>query len=204
VQIPEVGQSIPMMAGGPARRVALAALPLAALALVAGLDAISDASDPSLLLLGLLDEPAHLATAWLFLAAFLPTRARALGPWALVGAVAIDVDHVPLYLWHALAAAPGARPVPHSLLTVAVLAGAAAVASPRLRSPLLGLALGVVLHLVRDLATGPGVPLLWPLGPAKVTVPYAAYLLVLAVVAVVAVVRRSLTTPFGCRPVARS
>jgi inner membrane protein len=164
---------------------------------------ISDASDPPLLLLGLLDEPAHLATAWLFLAAFLPGRARALGPWVLVGAVAIDADHVPLYLWDALAAAPGARPVPHSLLTVAVLA-AAAVASPRLRSPLLGLALGVVLHLVRDLATGPGVPLLWPFGPAKVIVPYAVYLLVLAVVAVVAVVRRSLATPFGCRPVARS
>jgi inner membrane protein len=174
-----------------ARRVASAILPLAALALVAGLDAVSDAADPSsIAVLGLLDEPAHLATAWLVLTAFLPARALPLFGWALVGAVAIDVDHVPLYLWHVLAAGPGSRPVTHSLLTVVVLA-AAAVASRRLRLPLSGLALGVVLHFVRDLAEGPGVPLLWPLDSSNVTVPYAVYLLVLSGVTAVAVIRRA-------------
>jgi inner membrane protein len=183
----------------PARRMAFAALPLAALGLVAGLDALSDASDPSsLLVLGMLDEPAHFATVWLFLAAFLPTlpaRAHTLYLWALVGSVAIDVDHAPLYLWHVGAAGPGSRPVTHSLSTVVLLALAAAVASPRLRAPLAGLALGTVLHFARDLAEGPGVPLLWPLSAADATVPYAVYLLVLTVVAAAAVARRALTGP---------
>jgi inner membrane protein len=175
-----------------------AALPLAALGLVAGLDALSDSAETgSLLLLGLLDEPAHVATAWLFLAAFLPVRARTIYLWALVGSVAIDVDHVPLYLWHVLAADPESRPVTHSLTTVVVLAVAAAVASTRLRSPLLGLALGTLLHFFRDLAEGPGVPLLWPLTTANASLPHATYLLILTVVAVAAVARRSLTTPVG-------
>jgi inner membrane protein len=178
-------------APGPVRRIAFVLLPVAALALVAGLDTLSD--PPSLFVLGMLDEPAHLATAWVFLAAFLPARARTIWLWALVGAVAIDVDHVPLYLWDALAAGPGSRPVTHSLTTVVVLAIAAAGASPRLRSPLLGLALGVLLHFVRDLAEGPGVPLAWPLSNADVRVPYAAYLMVLTVVAAAAVARRWFT-----------
>ena len=185
-----------------ARRIMFAALPLAALGLVAGLDALSDSAETgSLLLLGLLDEPAHFATVWLFLAAFLPVQYRTIYLWALVGSVAIDVDHVPLYLWHVLAADADSRPVTHSLATVVVLAAAAAVASPRLRSPLLGLALGTVLHFVRDLAEGPGVPWLWPLSTADVTLPYAAYLTMLTVVAVTAVARRSLTSPL---PVGRS
>jgi inner membrane protein len=197
VGILDAAQPLPTATTGPARRMAVAALPLAALALVVLLDAVSDATDPPLPVLGLLDEPAHLATAWIFLATFLSVRARRLLPWALAGSVLIDLDHVPLYLWNALAAAPGARPVTHSLLTVAVLAVAGAVAGPRsrLRVPLLGLALGVALHLVRDLGTGPGVPLLWPAGPAKVLVPYAAYLLVLAGVAVAATMRRVVASP---------
>jgi hypothetical protein len=67
---------------------------------------------------GLLDESAHLATAWRFLAAFLPKRDRALLLWVLLGSVVIDVDHVPLYRWHLLAAGPGSRPVTHFLATV--------------------------------------------------------------------------------------
>lgn len=181
-----------------ARRIMFAALPLAALGLVAGLDALSDSAETgSLLLLGLLDEPAHFATVWLFLAAFLPVQYRTIYLWALVGSVAIDVDHVPLYLWHVLAADADSRPVTHSLATVVVLAVAAAVGSPRFRSPLLGLALGAVLHFFRDLAEGPGVPLLWPLTTANATLPHATYLLVLTAVAVAAVARRSLTTPLG-------
>jgi inner membrane protein len=178
---------------GPARRIAFVLLPVAALAVVATVDTLPD--PPTLFVLGLLDESAHLATAWIFLAAFLPARARPIWLWALVGAVAIDVDHVPLYLWDALTAGSGSRPVTHSLTTVVVLAIAGAVASPRLRPPLLGLALGVVLHLVRDLAKGPGVPLDWPLSNADVRVPYAAYLIVLTVVAAAAVARRWFTAP---------
>ena len=93
--------------------------------------------------------------------------------------MAIDIDHVPLYTF-----APGfdvgGRPPTHSLLTVLVLAGVA-VLIPAVRTPFAGLALGVCLHFVRDVATGPGVPLLWPLHDSAVRVPYAAYLAVLAV-----------------------
>lgn len=165
-------------------------LPLVAFALVAALDGLTAATDPSSIpVLGALDEPAHLATAWLLLAAFLPARAGALRVWALVGAVAIDLDHIPLYAWHVLAAGPDSRPVTHSLLTVAVLAAAGALAPARLRTPLLGLALGVCLHFVRDLAEGPGVPLFWPIDSTNVIAPYGGYLLVLAVVAAGAAAR---------------
>ncbi|MGY5891587.1 metal-dependent hydrolase [Blastococcus deserti] len=138
----------------------------------------------------LLDEPAHLLTAWLVLSALPGERPRAWVPWALVGAVAIDVDHLPLYLSSADVAAPGGRPFSHSPATLAVLAVTAAGTRGRLRTAALGLAGGVVLHLLRDLATGPGVPLLWPLTDAGVRVPYAAYLAVLAAVAGVAAARR--------------
>ena len=136
-----------------------------------------------------LDEPAHLLTAWLALVA-LPPRRRPAVPWALLGAVAIDVDHVPLYLWHVGTATESGRPVTHCLLSVVVfLCGARLVR--RARPVLAGLAVGVALHLVRDLATGPGVPLLWPASGASVSVPHAWYLEVLVVLAAVAARRRS-------------
>jgi inner membrane protein len=52
----------------------------------------------------------------------------------------------------------------------------------------LGLSFGVALHLFRDLATGPGASLFWPLTGTVVTVPYAVYAtaLALAVAAVAA------------------
>jgi inner membrane protein len=133
---------------------------------------------------GLLDEPAHLATAWLALAALAPLRTpRGFWPAALVASVAIDVDHVPLYLTDGAFAVDGGRPPVHSLTVVLVLAALAGVARGQW---LLGAAAGMLLHLVRDLATGPGVPLLWPLADSSVRVPYWAYAVVVLVLAVVA------------------
>jgi len=40
---------------------------------------------------------------------------------------------------------------------------------------MLGLAFGISAHLLRDLATGPGVPLFWPLSGAAVELPYVAF-----------------------------
>ena len=178
------------------RRAALALVPPAALlaVLLLAAEARSRRTWP-LPLVAILDEPAHLATALLFLAAFLPGRAVALAPWALAGSVLIDLDHIPLYLWGALADADGSRPVTHSVTTAAVLLAAGLLARGRLRVPLLGLGLGVALHLVRDLATGPGVPLLWPLDPTITLLPYRDYVLVLAVVAVLASTRLLLRPP---------
>lgn len=144
----------------------------------------------SLVPLAALDEPAHLLTAWLVLAAATPRTARLpLLPWVLAGAVLLDLDHVPLYLGADIAVSPGGRPVSHSLLTVAVLL-AAAGAVRRWRVPLAGLALGVATQLLRDLSTGPGVPLLWPALAEDVLLPYLPYALVLVTLAAVATARR--------------
>jgi inner membrane protein len=184
------------------RRTAYVLLPLAGLGLVAGLDALPEPDNAPLLLWGLLDEPAHFVTVWLFLAAFVPDRYRTFRRWALVGSVAIDVDHVPLYLWHALAAGHGSRPVTHSLSTVLVLALAAAVASRRLRPSLLGVALGTLLHFFRDFAEGPGVPLLWPADATNVVLPHGGYLLILAAVTLAATARRAASAQWPGTPTA--
>ena len=144
---------------------------------IAALDAVRTAREWPVPVLAGLDWPAHLTTAALVLAA-LPRRLEPeIAGWALAGSIAIDLDHIPLYLWDTGAATPGARPVTHSLLTPVLLLAAAALVR-RLRVPLLGLALGVGLHLLRDIGTGPGVPLLWPFVPASLQLPYGVYLAV--------------------------
>jgi inner membrane protein len=158
---------------------------------VIAVDLLIQVREWPLLLLGLLDEPAHLLTAWLAMAA-LTSRTSALRGWAwvLAGAVLLDLDHIPLYLgadW--VAATAGGRPVTHSLATtVVLLTGAATCRS--WRTPLIGLAGGVALHLARDIVTGPGVPLFWPLASDDIRLPYVPYLLVLHALAVPAVIRR--------------
>jgi inner membrane protein len=161
--------------------VAGASVPLLVLLCVVGLDLAMSARQWPVIVTGLLDEPAHLLTAWLGLAAVGALSSR-VWPWTLVGAVAIDVDHLLLYLWNEPLHAAGGRPASHSLTTIAVLL-AIALAARRFRTAAVGLAAGVFLHLVRDVATGPGVPLLWPLLDVNVLVPYWAYLAVLTVLA---------------------
>ncbi|WP_369131723.1 metal-dependent hydrolase [Modestobacter sp. I12A-02662] len=170
-------------------------LPVALLLAVLVLDGVIAVRHWPLPLLGGLDELAHLATAGLLLTALLPERRGRLRPWALVGAVAIDIDHVPMYCWDVGSASSG-RPGTHSLAVVLVLL-AAGTLSRRLRVPLCGLALGVLCHLVRDVATGPGVPLLWPLTGTSVSVPYVAHVAVLTSVAMAAAFWRG---PSTCAP----
>ena len=185
------------------RPVVGAALCVAGALLVGLLDAALSGREP-LLVTAVLDEPAHLLTAGLLLAAVLPGRARAVVPWALAGAVLIDLDHLPFYLWGALSTEGAGRPVTHSLATAAALAAAAVVARGRLRTALSGLALGVGLHLVRDLATGPGVPLWWPVEDDGVLVPYSWYVLVLGVATAVAAGRQLSRSRARSRPSSRS
>jgi inner membrane protein len=116
----------------------------------------------SVLASGALDEGAHLATGALGLVALscfidVPRRFNVAG---LIASVAIDLDHIPLYLG---VGNPYQRPVTHSLATVAVVVVAAA-ASRRHRAVLAGTAIGLVIHFARDIAEGPpGVRMLWPL-----------------------------------------
>ncbi|MCW2608359.1 MAG: rane-bound metal-dependent hydrolase [Frankiales bacterium] len=152
------------------------------LLLVLLLDLVVALVDPPLWLLGLLDEPAHLATAGLVLLAAGVVDSRAL--LVLAGSVGIDADHVPLYLGVPHVEAAGGRPLTHSLLTLAVLL-LLGLRWPALR----WLAAGVALHLLRDVATGPGLPLLWP-ADVVVLLPYALYAAVLAGLTAVALRRR--------------
>ena len=112
---------------------------------------------------GPIDEVAHLCTAalgLLVLARFIDAPRRFYLA-ALIASVAIDVDHIPLYL--GLLGDQAQRPVTHSLSTVAVFAAAAA-ASRRHRAVLAGVVTGLVLHFARDIAEGyPGVRVFWPL-----------------------------------------
>jgi inner membrane protein len=112
---------------------------------------------------GPVDEVAHLATATLgllVLARFIEAPRRFYIA-ALTASIAIDADHIPLYL--GLLGNPAQRPVTHSLSTVAVFVAAAAVFR-RHRAVLAGVATGLVLHFARDVAEGyPGVRVFWPL-----------------------------------------
>ncbi|MGY5882410.1 metal-dependent hydrolase [Modestobacter lacusdianchii] len=159
-------------------------LVLTALLFVPVLDRVRTERSWPTVLVGALDEPAHLLTAVLLIGAVSRWPSGPVVGWALVGSVALDLDHVPLYLgWEAIGS-PGGRPVTHSLATVLLLVAAASL--PALRPAGLGLALGVGAHLVRDLATGPGVPLGWPVSAESVSLPYPLYLLALVTAALVA------------------
>jgi membrane-bound metal-dependent hydrolase YbcI (DUF457 family) len=145
---------------------------------------------------GLVDEPAHLATCAIAILAL----AALGGSWppgrfvaaALISSVAIDVDHLPGYLGADFLTGSMPRPFTHgALLIAALLLLSRASTSRGLRQLLLGVAFGVAAHLFRDLATGPGVGLLWPLVGGPLTIPYAAYAAVLLGGAVTCLPRRS-------------
>ncbi len=155
--------------------------PMAAVLAIVGLDRIAALRNWPIPVVGLLDEPAHLLTAWVVLAAVGVTPSRVVR-WVLLGAVVIDVDHIPLYLWGVPVTGDGGRPVTHSLTTVAALLLVAA-AVPRSRTVVSALTAGLVLHMARDIVTGPGIPLLWPIRPDSVLLPYPACLALLTAAA---------------------
>ena len=162
-------------------RVWLWAGPLLLAGVALGFDSLNRQVEFRLLSTGPLDEVAHLATAALglmVLACFADVPRRFYVA-ALAASVAIDIDHIPLYL--GLLGDDGQRPVTHSLATVVVFAVAAAV-SRRHRAVLAGVATGLVLHFARDIAEGPpGVRMLWPLDGRAWTASYWWFLGMIAV-----------------------
>jgi inner membrane protein len=148
------------------------AYPIVLAGVACSFDAANRGLQYGLLRTGPLDEIAHLATAalgLLVLASFIDVPRR-LYIAALVASVAIDLDHIPVYL--GLLADQDQRPFTHSLATAVVFAGAAA-ASRRHRAMLSGAALGLLLHFARDIAEGPpGVRMLWPLQETAWTANY--------------------------------
>ena len=170
--------------------------PAAAWCLIQVLDAVSSQQAWPTAILAIFDELAHLLTAALVLALLPRSIIVRLWPWTLVGSVVIDIDHLPLYIF-APAFSVGGRPPTHSLITVLTLL-AVAVGVHALRVPFAGLSVGVCLHFMRDVATGPGVPLLWPMVPTSVLVPYQFYLGAVGVAALLgtwAVFRQSRPVP---------
>jgi inner membrane protein len=143
---------------------------LAGLAL--GFDAADRSVPFSVLETGLLDEPCHLATGALGLLALsyfidVPLRFYVAG---VIASVAIDLDHIPLYL--GLLGNEDQRPVTHSLATVIVVVGAAVVWH-RHRAVLTGVVAGLLIHFARDIAEGPpGVRMLWPMQDTAWTASY--------------------------------
>ena len=158
-------------------------LVVVAAAVIAVADLALRLLDPPYVVAGLLDEPAHLAPTALVLANWPSRLARATLVAALAASVLIDADHLPALLGTDVVTAGAPRPYSHALLTPLLLLALAAVARGRARPLLGGAALGVACHLLRDLAGEPGVPLVWPLSSAAVSLPF---LLVTAVVAALA------------------
>lgn len=164
-------------------------LPAAALAaLVVVVVAVQGvlALEPPTLLLGAADWTGHLATTAIILAA-IPLR---LPPGLVAGAflaILIDLDHLPdLFGGEGITEATP-RPVSHSLLTVLAVGGIAAAVrarAPRYGDLAAGVAIGVPMHLLRDVFTGPGVALFWPLDTGAVEGPFLVYLTGLVLLAV--------------------
>jgi inner membrane protein len=163
------------------------ATPTAGLCLILLVDGAQRAKAWPVPVMGLLDESAHLITAALVVGSVPRTVVRSVWPWVLIGSVAIDVDHLPLYAGVSGFRVDGGRPPSHSLALVLLLLAGAAI--PALRKPLVGLAGGVILHIVRDMATGPGVPLFWPLIPENFLLPYPVYVALMVLSTVGSTVR---------------
>jgi membrane-bound metal-dependent hydrolase YbcI (DUF457 family) len=129
----------------------------------------------------IIDELAHLATG-LTLLAGRPRRRFAIG--VVAGSLLPDIDHVPDVVgWHGLRRGRP-RPITHSLPVFATLVVAARAAGDEELA--CGLAAGLALHLLRDLATPRGyraVLLCWPLSQHPTRVPYIAYGASLGIVA---------------------
>jgi hypothetical protein len=178
--------------------------PLLLAAVALAFDAVDRRIPYGVWITGSVDEVAHLSTAalgLLVLARFIDAPRRFYIA-ALIASIAIDVDHIPLYL--GLLGNQAQRPVTHSLSTVAVFATAAA-ASRRHRAVLAAVATGMVLHFARDIAEGyPGVRVFWPLQDTSWMVGYWWFLGMIVVFTAARVALVSVSLPHTRIPVFRT
>jgi inner membrane protein len=126
---------------------------------------------------GFFDWVGHFATGVVLIAALRPSTRMAAG--IVLGSLLIDLDHLPAHLGSDILTAGTPRPYTHSLLSLAVVLAAARLRRSEL---LLGAAIGLAGHLVRDLGGG-DVVLLWPLTDAEQSVPFAVYVVLLTLIA---------------------
>jgi inner membrane protein len=155
--------------------------PLGTLMAILMLDLFADQRPLSLPVAGLIDELAHVGTTLLALSVLRPPVTRPFAVAALAAGVLIDVDHLPHVLGHFVVGREVSRDgqwLLHSVPTVAIgLALAWCLTGDRRRVGL-GVAFGVAIHLIRDLATG-GTPFFWPVVDHRLIVPYEIYAILL-------------------------
>lgn len=141
----------------------------------------------SLLVHGVGDVIAHIATAFLaILALRLVFRSLPLVP-ALIAGVAVDLDKVPELLGLVDPPVITSRQETHSLVLALVVLIVAVVDVRRMRR-WLAASLGVLSHLVRDLGTGT-VMLWWPISSDLVFMSYRNYAALMLVFAILAAVQ---------------
>ena len=115
----------------------------------------------------LADEAAHIAFTVMLLTPYSSRLSKSFVGGALAGSVALDLDHIPIYVSHSSAAR--SRPMTHSLAAVVTALIVALGTGGHTRRIACGASFGLTSHLVRDLLTG-GVPLLWPLSDRVIKV----------------------------------
>lgn len=167
---------------------------LGCLATVAVADTIILRRRPPWIVAGLVDHPAHLATAGLVLLN-LPPRSPDWAIGFMAGSLLPDLDHIPLAVSRVHPTLDDPRPVTHCLLVVAPLFVAARLTHGRVSEPLRGAAAGTLAHFARDLAVGTGVALFQPLLRRSLTVPYPVYAAALASLAARGAARARRPTP---------
>jgi inner membrane protein len=152
--------------------------PVGLLAVVFTCDVLRDRKLTKRAAIGALDEVAHLATA-----AIVVFAVREL-PWlrerkahvcmVLASTVLIDLDHVRPPSGSA-STLRGGRSRAHSMTTVLAALLGSTVAGARRRGHAMAAAIGLAIHLGRDVATGHGLMLWWPLSKHDVKVHYGYY-----------------------------
>ena len=146
------------------------------LVLILGIDHWLLGGSHALLMTGIADETAHLSTMVILVLAVSTLRNAGFIVGCLVGSVAIDLDHIPLFLGSNLLTEQTNRPFTHGVLTIAIVLAVSAVARGTWRSVGLGVAVGLAAHFLRDMATSTaGVPLLWPASTTGFMLPYPLY-----------------------------
>jgi inner membrane protein len=165
-----------------------AALAIATVGLIAA-DWGSRLAGDSLFPGGPLDETAHFFTTLLVLWALGPRLCKRFLWPALIVSVLIDADHIPGRLGVDWLTKGTPRPYTHSNLTVGICL-LLVVLWRRRRDPLLGVAIGLTIHLWRDTAeSASGVALLWPWSDRAFTSSHGSYLAAMAVVVAIDAVR---------------
>ena len=130
---------------------------------------------------GITDEIGHLLTAFIFAVAMRSVRVPS-PVWAvLFGGVILDLGHISDHLDITQPVIGSSRNGSHSLLAVALIA-AIALADRRRGLVWLGVALGALSHLWRDMGTGT-VPLGWPFVGTVQGVTYATSIVLLVAIA---------------------